>query len=72
VSNLRPIVPGNLRPAPTDLTPQMVGRFLSLADALSDPNSFPLDASVAAPCDVHAPHLAAEEAGRDLHGGNDG
>lgn len=70
MTNLRPIRAGNLRPAPAGLTPEIVGRFLSLADLLGgqrDP--FPQDASIAASGrttgDVHAPLVAAEEAGRD-------
>lgn len=70
MSGLRPIRMGNLRPAPADLTPLLVGRFLALADMLgghSDP--FPLDASIAASGrsngDVQVLLVAAEEAGRD-------
>jgi hypothetical protein len=69
VSDLRPIVPGNLRPAPAELTPQLVDRFLSLADALATPKS-PLDASVApsgrtaGDVQAQAPLIAAAEAGR--------
>jgi len=76
VSNLRPIRTGNLRAAPAGLTPDLVGRFLALADMLgghTDP--FPQDASIAAsgrtPGDVQAPMIAAEEAGRDsISGGS--
>lgn len=49
MSNLRPIQPGNLRPAPADLTPQLVERFLALGDQLrAHSNQSPMDASIAA------------------------